>query len=222
MRPLQRCMAAGGNRGQIIAGAIAWIAKLEFFVAEYIAAAAWTGYSLRDDTISRLGTHSCERLVPGPDAVGAMCSPLSWIMNGGLILAGLLTITGAVLTRAAWPATRAVSVALGLIVVAGMGTIGVGVWPVDGNEFLHATSTLITFIPGSIGVIVLGKAIMPRHRMFGITTVLFGAVSLSALALFGGHIYLGLGHGGMERVAGYGSTLCYVVAGIFLLAARRA
>lgn len=214
----------GANRGWIVAGAIAWIAKLEFFAAEYIAAAAWPGYSFRDNTISLLGTHSCEPAPSAPllsDAGIAMCSPRYWALNGGLILAGILTIVGALLTRGAWPPTRTVSIALGLIVIAGIGTIGVGVWPVDGNEFLHIASTLTTFVPGSVGVVLLGATVIPQHWWFGIVTVLFGAVSLGALALFGGHIYLGLGHGGMERVAGYASTLWYVVAGAFVLRSAR-
>lgn len=207
------------DRAQIIIGALCWIAKLEFFAAEYIAAAAWPGYSFRDNTISLLGAHTCGA---GPAGGGlGMCSPLYWVMNGGLILAGLLTIAGAVLTRKAWPATRPIQIALTLVIIAGIGTVGIGIWPVDGNEILHVASTLTTFVPGCIGVMLLGAVMTPHHRVFGIITVLFGAVSLGALALFGAHIYLGFGHGGMERVAGNASTLWYVVAGGFILISMR-
>jgi hypothetical membrane protein len=189
-----------------VAGAWVWIAKLEFFAAEFIAAATWPGYSFRDGTISLLGTNA---------------SPLLWLMNGGLIMAGLLTIAGAQLTRAAWPQGARTTLALWLITIAGIGTVGIGIWPVDSNAFLHVASTLTCFVPGSIGVALLGFTIMREHKTFGVITVLAGAVSLGALALFGTHIYLGLGHGGMERVAGYASTLWYVVAGIFLLTKSR-
>jgi hypothetical membrane protein len=210
-----------GSRTKIAVGAILWIAKLEFFAAEYIAAAAWPGYSLRDDTISLLGTHSCDPLILTSDASAHLCSPLAWLMNGGLVLAGMLTVAGALLTRAWWPATPTATVALGLIVIAGVGTIGVGIWPVDGNEALHVISTLTTFVPGSVGVMLLGATVTPSHRLLGIATILFGAVSLAALALFGAHVSLGLGRGGMERISGYASTLWYVVAGAFILDALR-
>jgi len=162
------------NRIAIAVGALCWVAKLEFFVAEFIAQAAWPGYSMRDDTISLLG---------------AQVSPRHAVMNGGLILAGLLTVAGAMLTRKAWPAGLLTALGVGLVVVAGAGTVGVGLWPVDGNSTLHV----------------------------GIVTVAFGAASLGALILFGSDVYFGLGRGGMERVAGYASTLWYVVAGAFLL-----
>jgi len=190
------------NRTAIVAGGVCWVAKLEFFVAEFIAQAAWPGYSMRDDTISLLG---------------AQLSPRHTVMNGGLILAGILTMAGAMLTRKAWPEGLLTALGIGLVIVAGAGTVGVGLWPVDGNSTLHVASTLLTFFPGGIGVILLGAATMPRHPLFGIVTVAFGAASLGALILFGSDIYFGLGRGGMERVAGYASTLWYVVAGAFLL-----
>jgi hypothetical membrane protein len=194
------------NRNAVLAGAWLWIAKLEFFAAEFIAAAAWPGYSLRDSTISLLGTNA---------------SPSHWLMNGGLVAAGLLTVAGAQLTGAAWPQGTRTTLSIWLITIAGIGTVGIGVWPVDSNEFLHVASTLTCFVPGSIGVVLLGLTVMPTHKTFGIFTVLAGVVSLGALALFAAHFYLGLGHGGMERVAGYASTLWYVVAGIFLLTKSR-
>lgn len=186
-------------------GVAAWIAKLSYFVAEYMAVAAWPGYSLSDSTISLLGTSA---------------SPRASAMNAGLVVAGILTVLGAVLTRTAWPDTRSARIALWLIVVAGLGTVGVGLVPVDTNEPLHIVVTLTTFIPGGIGVIVLGLLVIRAHLVFGAATILFGVVSLGALALFAGHIYLGLGRGGMERVAGYASVLWYVYAGAFLLMRR--
>lgn len=190
----------------VVIGAFFWIAKLEYFVAEYLSIAAWPGYSLRDSTISVLGTAA---------------SPRAAVLNIGLIVAGILTVAGTLLTWSAWPDTRATRIALWLIVVAGIGTIGVGVFPVDGNEPVHIATTLATFVPGGIGVIALGIIVLPRHPVFGAATILFGAVSLGALALFAGHIYLGLGRGGMERVAGYASVLWYVFAGTFLLLTPR-
>lgn len=197
-------IAASAKRFVVI-GAILWIAKLEYFLAEYLAIAAWPGYSLRDSTISLLGT---------------AVSPRAASLNIGLIVAGVLTIAGAWLTRRAWPQNRSSQIAVWLIVAAGIGTVGVGVVPVDTSEPLHIAVTLMTFVPGGVGVIALGLIMWPRHRAFGATTVVFGAVSLGALALFAAHIYFGLGRGGMERVAGYASVLWYVFAGAFLLITR--
>ena len=190
------------DRVWICAGALCWIAKLEFFAAEYAAASAWPGYSLRDSTISMLG---------------AQVSPHHAVMNAGLVLAGLLTIAGAVLTRKAWPEGWLAPVALGLIVIAGLGTVGVGLFPVDGNETLHIAATLTTFLPGGAGVIVLGETVYRTRPLFGAVTVLFGVTSLMGLLLFSAHLDFGLGRGGMERVTGYASTLWYVVAGTVLL-----
>lgn len=174
-------------------------------MGEYLAVSAWPGYSLRDSTISVLGT---------------VASPRAAVLNIGLIVAGVLTVAGTLLTWSAWPDTRSTRTALWLIVVAGVGTIGVGVFPVDSNEPIHIATTLATFVPGGIGVIALGLIVLRRHPIFGAATILFGAVSLGALALFAGHIYFSLGRGGMERVAGYASVLWYVLAGRSLLVRR--
>ena len=67
-----------------------------FFLAEFIAAAAWTDppYSYTYHYISDLGVHG-----PVEALKQYMYSPLAWVMNTGFFLFGITVFVGVVMLR---------------------------------------------------------------------------------------------------------------------------
>jgi hypothetical membrane protein len=106
----------------------AWLAQPAYLVVEVVLAlVAGVGYSLRDDTISALGT-SC-----GPAEGGCSSAPL--LMNVTFVVTGLLQALGAVPLVRVPGRTSAVG---WLWVVAGLASVGVGLLPVDAHPIAHS------------------------------------------------------------------------------------
>jgi hypothetical protein len=57
---------------------------------------------------------------------------------------------------------------------------------------------------------------LPIPRPLRIYSLLTGAVALAGLALFVSHVYLGIGDGGMERVAAYPQPIWLIVCGLYM------
>lgn len=205
----------------VLAGALCWVAGVEFFVAQAIAQAAWPEYSMTGHDISLLGAATCRPLTGPATQAFVACSPLHRVMNGGFILLGLLTLAGAVLTRGAWPRSRTTDTALALVAIGAFGPVAVGIWPLDTNSVLHAAGALLHFVFAGLGIMLLGVVLLPRQRLLGLFSLICGLLSFVGFFLYVGGIYLGLGRGGMERVAGHSSTIWLVVIGAAILFARR-
>ena len=199
----------------VLAGALCWMASAEFFVAQAITRAAWPEYSMTAHDISLLGATTCGPTIdPATSQIFVVCSPLHWLMNSGFILLGLLTLSGAILTRDAWPRGRFAGSALTLLAIGAIGPIVVGIWPLDTNNALHAAGALLHFIFASIGIVLLGIVLFPQRRLLGLFTLLCGLLSFVCFFLYAGGIHLGLGRGGMERLAGHPSTIWLMVIGM--------
>jgi hypothetical protein len=70
---------------------------------------------------------------------------------------------------------------------------------------------------------LLGAALLVQSRAprwVGLYTLASGVLGLTATVLFAENIFLGLGLGGMERVAIYPFTLWLTLAGFYLLVSR--
>jgi hypothetical membrane protein len=75
-------------------------------------------------------------------------------------------------------------------------------------------------VAGNIAMIVFGLALAQRPADRGALTVVslaLGALGLSATLLFVTGNFLGLGLGGMERVAAYPMTVWQIIAGLTFL-----
>lgn len=206
-------------------GALLWlIGVVEFVVGMIVTQLGWTtSYSLSQNYISDLGAVHC-----GPISGRYVCSPWYEVFNLSIILLGLLLIFGAFLLRTAFRARGSRTVGLGLLVVGGLGSIGVGLFPEDVNLTVHTFSALIAFSAANLALIVLGLAMFRDTRWQGYRafTVLCGLVGLVALFLFAGKAYqwggfwADWGAGGIERTIVAPTMLWALLASIHLLRIR--
>ena len=195
---------------QIRLGAIFWILTVEFFVAQFVAQAAWPGYSLVDEDISNLG-------LVCTDAATA-CSPLNLVFNGGMFLNGLLVLLGVWFTRKLWPRGAMTTTALWLLAVGGGdGSMLVGLFPLNVFLPLHMAGAILALFVAGFGMLAMAAVLWRTYRGFAIYTLATGIVTLAAFVLYALELYLGLGRGIMERIAAWPHTLWYVVAGTLIL-----
>jgi hypothetical protein len=141
-------------------------------------------------------------------------------MNGSFIATGLLVIAGAFLMRFIWPAGRLARVALVLwVVVVVIGKTGVGLVPENTNLALHTLLALNVPVD-SVAILLLSLSVLKIDRPIGGMGVALGVLGLLGFVLttagqfVGPAAYLGLGPGGMERVAEYPAALRRFVVGV--------
>lgn len=181
-------------------GGLAWVLTLQFFVVEAIAAARFGGYSYSTNVISDLGTAD---------------SPARVLMNGSFVAQGVLIIAGALLLGPGLGGTGG-KLARVLLGIAGLGVLLVGLFPSDGNATAHEIAAGAHLLGGSIGLIALAYGVRPRSEGLGTTLAVLGLVGVIGTIFFGSAVFLGLGEGGMERVAAYVVPIGLAVAGVAL------
>ena len=151
-----------------------------------VAAATKDGYSVVDDSVSRLGEISCSV---------SRCSPQHELMNGSFMVFGALLAGGAVLlTRTLGPWVT------GLLVVSGLSSVATGLAPLDQDTTLHAIAATPLFVAQPIALIVLGtrlRAHQPRLAGALLTTGAVTAAAATAFVLSGD----GPAAGALERLA---------------------
>jgi hypothetical membrane protein len=199
-------------------GAVAWVVGAVQFVAGMaIAQLGWTTpYSLRDNFISDLGAVNCGYI---GTPLRYVCSPWHAVFDLSAFLLGLLFIVGAVLVRSALPRGRLTSIGVAMIVLAGLGSIGVGLSPEDVNLPVHSFSALIAFLVGNSALFVLGAAIYTdaSWRRLGLLSGFLGLVGLGALVAFASGHWGALGVGGTERLTIAPLLLWGALAGLRIL-----
>jgi hypothetical protein len=92
----------------------------------------------------------------------------------------------------------------------------VGLFPSDGNVTVHQIAAGAHFIGGGVGLIALAYGVRPRSEALGTGLAVLGLVGVIGTIFFGSVVFLGLGEGGMERVAAYVIPIGLAVAGIAL------
>ncbi|MFJ3900895.1 DUF998 domain-containing protein [Streptomyces sp. NPDC090025] len=187
-------------------GYAAWVlGVVQFFVVQVVVGSAWaaTPYSWMDNNISDLGNALCAtQSEPEPRYI---CSPRHDLMNFSFVALGVLLVVGVVLTgRALWRRGAGAGIARGLLAAAGVGFALAGLAPADVDENQHVLGALLIMALGNIGLVAAGFALTDTvpaalRRAAGV----LGVVAFAALALFLSRTYLGLGMGGMERVAAF-------------------
>jgi hypothetical membrane protein len=156
-------------------GYAAWLAQPAYLAAEAgLAVTAGVGYSLRDDTISALGT-ACD-----PGEVGCSSAPLA--MNVVFVLFGVLQAVGA------FPRLRdrrSEALVGWLWVVAGLGSVGVGLLPVDTRPTAHALVALPVFAAQPLALLLHARLQPPgavrRAGLLLATVALVGVACFVAL-----------------------------------------
>ncbi len=183
-----------------------------FGAAQFVGAMAvvqqkYPGYSLTRNYISDLG--------------GAQ-SPWALGFDASVIVLGLCTAFGVLLAAPAFDPRPSRGFGLLFLLVAGVGAVGVGVFP-ETTPVLHGAAHVIAsdiaFLGAGLGLVVLSFAMRrrPRWRLSGPYTLLSGSLVLVAIALFLTGTYLGLGPGGTERLIVAPVLLWGIVIGVRLI-----
>lgn len=219
-REMMSDSTSGRVKRMTAAGAI-WVCAAQFFLAQVIAQARWTTpFSLATNYISDLGNTTCGLY---PAVAGKyVCSPWHTLMNVSFVLQGGIILAGAVLARPAFAGLCRVGPVFPLLVVTALGMVGVGLFPEDVNNGAHVVSAGTQFITGNAALIVFGLAAnrVRRWRAFAVFSITFGVTGLLATALFAQGYGLGLGVGGLERVAAYTLPVWLMTAGALMLRKR--
>lgn len=195
---------------------------VQFFVAQVIVQAAWTTpFSLTDNYISDLGNTECANYPVGGAAY--VCSPLYMVMNLSFFLQGVIIIAGTLFGMPLLRRGVAKIVVVTLLLLTGLGMLGVSVFPENVNNDWHVYSAALQFITGNLTLIVVGLSdivpgLLRRHRA---VSIVLGVAGLAATALFPFGYHLGLGIGGMERIAAYTFPVWLICAGFFIVTRDR-
>ncbi|MFA4861025.1 DUF998 domain-containing protein [Methanoregula sp.] len=175
-----------------LAGTLIFLGAAIFLLGVIVAEGLYPRYSVTQ-AISDLGV--------GPTAP---------IFNASIAIFGLLLMAGVLLlSRDGMDKTFS-----GLLALTGTGALCVGLFPeTAGTSHLIAAVTVFLF-----GGITAMYSVKIFSAPWGWISFALGAVSLAALILLAGNIYLGLGFGGMERMAAYPLVLWALGTGGFLMA----
>ena len=198
-------------------GAIAWLLTLQFFVVQGVVQSVWTTpFSLAHNMISDLARVTCGPLPRAP-GIEIACSPWHALMNASIILNGLLIPAGAVLTRLLWPANRLMTLALVMIALTAPGHFMVGLFPSDTGPLGHVIGAGTILALGNPGMVLAGIAARRESRGPALVSLMLGLAGVVGTILFLFLIGLGIGLGGMERVAFYPLTIwCGIQGGVTL------
>ena len=207
-----------GRANRLTTPGVIWICAAQFFVAQVVVQSRWTTpFSLATNYISDLGNTTCG-LYPHV-AGGYVCSPWHTLMNMSFVVQGAIILVGAVLARPAFSGRRWVAVVFVLLAATGLGIAGVGLFPEDVNNGAHVISAGTQFITGNAAMIVFGVAANreKRWRAFAVVSTALGITGVVATALFAQGYGLGLGVGGMERVAAYTLPVWLITSGVLMV-----
>jgi hypothetical membrane protein len=202
---------------QIRLGAFFWLLTVEFFIVQFAAQAAWSGYSMITNDISLLGVTSCGTFInPAANGIMPVCSPLNLVFNAGMAINGLLVVLGVWFTRDLWPATRLRTAALWLLALGGDGTMLAGVFPLDTIPAMHVLGAALALGLACFGFILMARLVWHQHRAFALYSLATGVLALLGFTLYAAEIYLG-GRGTVERLAAWPQTIWYMVTGTLIL-----
>lgn len=175
-------------------GLIIFIAAVQLIICLMLAEATYPGYNVSENFISDLGV--------GP-------SPAYWIFNVSVFVFGLLAVYAAYLLDKVYN-KRLNAI---LLVIAGIGAMGVGVFHEDLGA-IHVLMAFLAFFFGGLSAFFSYKLVKPP---FAWASMILGIISITALVLQGAGVFLGLGHGGMERMIFYPVMLWAVGLGGYLM-----
>ena len=212
--PISTDDAASIAKLRIRAAGAVWMCAVQFFIAQIVVQWAWTTpFSLADNFISDLGNTTC-----GIYNSSYVCSPWHTLMNISFSLQGVIILAGSILARPVFQRERSRALIFWLLALTGIGMIGVGLFPEDVSNRGHVISAGIQFITGNLAIALIGMRCKTVNLKRGwlVTSVILGVAGLSATFLFVSGYGLGLGIGGMERVAAYTFPVWLIAAGILL------
>jgi hypothetical membrane protein len=204
-----------------VVGGAAWaLAAVQFAVAHVVVVHAWSpAYSWSHNHIGDLANTQCG-LFSAPNGEPIyVCSPLHAVMNASFVLTGVLVIIGALLLWKHWPTGWLADTATVLWIMLGLGKILVGLAPENINIGLHLVGCLNVQL-GALGILLFSMVLFrsdPALSRIGMVLAaigLFGTVMGTIGEYAGTSLYLGIGSGGMQRLASYPSLVWLIVIGV--------
>lgn len=205
-----------------LAGACWLLAAVSFLAANVLVGLAWDQprFSWAEHNISDLGNVTCgvwDTSRPRP-----VCSPWHPAMNAVFVAVGLLLALGALLAHRALRPGRAAAVAVASIVAAGSGYVLAGLYPADVDENRHVLGALLVFACSDAALLAAALARRsPLLRELMPVSALLGLLGLAGTVLFLARVDVGIGVGGMERVAVFPLFAWVTTVGLRLLGFRR-
>lgn len=185
------------------AGVAIFAGAVQYSIGLILAEIYYPNYSVSMNAVSDLGatctTSGC-----------VINQPASTIFNSSVFLLGLLVLVGAYFLQRAFhwkPATA-------MIALAGIGALGVGLFP-ETSGVWHGLFSLIVFLFAGLSAVVTARF---QRKPMSYFSVILGLVTLVALVLYVGGNYLGLGAGGMERMVVYPVLVATIAFGGHLMA----
>lgn len=198
-------------------GPLIYMLSLQFFIVQWVTASRWTKppYDYGSNVISDLGNTVC-----GPYFDRYVCSPGNVLFNVSLVALGFTMAAGSVLIYQEFNRTRLSFIAFWLMGIAGVGTMLVGIYPENSISFLHGLGAFLALGVGNIALILFALSIKQARRSFRMYTFVTGVIALTAFVLFVLGVDLGLGSGGIERVAGHLQTIWLILFGLYMTGTR--
>lgn len=192
---------------------IGWLLQPLYIATEFVAAAAMrTEYSFAQDTISELGILAC-RGAAYPD----VCSPRHEVMNGSFIVFGALLVLGAPALLATLPRTRPLVATVCVFVIAGFGSIAVGLVPLDRSADLHYAVAVPVFVARPVAL-ALGAWVLARtYPRVARVTWGFALVTLAGVVGFAMADTFGAPKGTLERIALWPADIWFALVAVTLM-----
>ncbi|WP_439026698.1 DUF998 domain-containing protein [Haloarchaeobius sp. DT45] len=184
-----------------IAGLAFFVLAAEFITAIMLAAAMAPDYALNPSAISDLG----------------VMSETALLFNASLGLVGALNIIGGVY----FYRVHGKRWLLAIFVLAGIGAIGTGVFPLDSPTGLHGLFALVAFLAFNAEAIGSATVLDGPMKVISALAGLLGLVFLVLMAFGDGGntaLFGPIGHGGTERMIVYPPMVWLMVFGGYLLA----
>ncbi|MEV4762512.1 DUF998 domain-containing protein [Micromonospora chokoriensis] len=184
-------------------GALCWVAAAPLFlVANLVTGLRWRDptYSWATHNISDLGNAHCG--IWDTSRPRYVCSPWHPLMNVATLTTAVLLAVGTLLTWRILGRGGVVRAAQTLLLLAACGYALVALYPADVDENLHVLGAFLIMGLGNVGLLLAGFApgttTIGRWRRLTLTA---GIIAVVGTALFFAQQGVGIGVGGMERVA---------------------
>jgi hypothetical membrane protein len=183
-------------------GALLWLLTLQFFVVETVVQAQYElSYSRADDVVSLLGSSVSS---------GQLLMNVSFVVQGGLILAGLVLLRPALLGRGGQVATA-------MLAAAAIGVVVVGLFPLGDDDTSHRFGAFLYLVGSGVGLIGLAYAVRTRSEALGTVLALLGLFTAAMSVFYLAGVTGFLGEGGTERAAAYPLPIGLALTGVGLL-----
>ncbi|MEV0900522.1 DUF998 domain-containing protein [Actinoplanes sp. NPDC049802] len=186
-----------------------------FLAANVVVGWGWDdpAFSWAAHNISDLGNVTCG--VWDTTRPRYVCSPWHSAMNVAFVVTSALLIAGLVLTWRMWGPGRGARWSRWLLLSGSAGLGLAGLFPADSNENMHLLGALLVFGCGNAGLVIAGCArdgTLPSGLRP--VTLALGLLGTAGSVLFLAQHGLGLGVGGMERVAVFPMPVWACYAGL--------